>query len=358
MTLSFSQSAIIHWWRFLCSQMVFFAHLLAFFRWKDYPLPSMGSYAVLIFFILSGFLIAHSIQENCDSKENYNLNTYLRDRFFRIYPPFLATLILVFVLDISSFEYTGQLYSLKQYWINFFINVFQLQEYPPATFLNEHYMMELFRFRIMGTDIPLWTIAIEWWLYVFYGFFVFKIARSKQLQPFHWILLAGLALSPLYYMFVSARMEKGLTLYWFLGTLIALGRLKSTTSLNRKTFLLSLITMLAGTCCFSWMGYHGAILLFFIGLYFLMQHDKIRVEVIDRTLPLAKTLAGYSYSLYLIHYSLIVFIIAMIPLQYTVTEFWLIFIFVNLSAFGFAYLFEQPTNRWKKRYENYRSLHH
>lgn len=358
MTFSAGQSTIIHWWRFACSQMVLLAHLLGFFHWEIGRLIAMGSYAVLMFFVLSGFLIAHSIQQNVSHQKNYSFSTYLRDRFFRIYPPFLATLVLVFVLDIIAFQTNGDFYSLKQYFINFFINAFQLQEFPPATFLNEHYMIELFRFRIMGTDVPLWTISIEWWLYVFYGFLVFNIIRNPKPKVWQWLLLFALALSPLYYMFISARMEKGLTLFWFLGTLIATGSLKSTAFLNRKTFALSLLMMLTGTCCFFWMGYNGAILLFFLGLYFLMQHGNIHIKSIENTLRVAQRMAGYSYSLYLIHYSLIVFIIAMIPLQYTVTEFWLIFIFVNLSAFGFSYLFEQPTNRWKKRYENYRSIHH
>jgi peptidoglycan/LPS O-acetylase OafA/YrhL len=357
MTLSSGQSTIIHWWRFACSQMVLLSHLLVFFQW-EIGLIAMGSYAVLIFFVLSGFLIARSVQHNYLHQKEYSFRTYLRDRFFRIYPPFIAALVLVFVLDIIAFEMGGRYYSLEKYLINFFINIGQLQEFPPATFLNEHYMIELFRFQIMGTDIPLWTISIEWWLYVFYGYLMFKIIRNPITKPQHWILLLALSLTPLYYMFISTRMSKGLTLFWFLGTIIATSGLKSTAFLTRKTFALSLLIMTAGTCCFFWMGYNGAILLFFLGLYFLMQHGNIQVKSIEKTLPLARLMAGYSYSLYLIHYSLIVFIMAMIPLKYSVAEFWLIFIFVNLSAFGFAYLFEQPTTRWKKRYENYRSIRH
>ena len=241
MSLSRTQSAIIHWVRFLCSQAVVLAHLFGFFQWKAGPFNGMGSYAVLVFFILSGFLIAHSIREKSKSNLGYGFGNYVIDRFFRIYPPFVAALLLVFVLDVAQFEYTGQFYSFIQYLISLSINLLQMQEFPLATYINEHYMIEAFRFRLMGTNIPLWTISIEWWLYLFYGFLIFFIVKARKVKFIHWALLLFLSLSPLYYMVIPARMDKGLTLIWFLGALTVTASQLDTKHLSKRTFLLSLL---------------------------------------------------------------------------------------------------------------------
>jgi peptidoglycan/LPS O-acetylase OafA/YrhL len=355
MSINLTQSSIIHWVRFFCSQAVVLAHLFVFFQWESGPFNAMGSYAVLVFFVLSGFLIAHSITEKCKSNSSYGFSDYLKDRFFRIYPPFVATLVLVFVLDIIQFEYTEQLYSFKQYLINFSINLLQLQEFPLATYINEHYMIEAFRFRVMGTNIPLWTISIEWWLYIFYGFLVFYIVKVRRVKMVHWAMLLFLALSPLYYMFITARMDKGLTLIWFLGALGITAQLTEFKNLSRRTLFLSILLLLTGLTCFFKMGYQGAILIFFLGFYFIMAHKLDTLPIVERSHGIAKFLADYSYSLYLTHYSLILFVMAVFRTQKTITEFILIYIFVNLFAMGFAYLFERPSTTWKKRYENHRS---
>jgi peptidoglycan/LPS O-acetylase OafA/YrhL len=308
------------------------------------------------FFVLSGFLIAHSIQVKQIAQPNYGLGAYITDRFFRIYPPFVATLLLVFVLDIAQFEYNQQLYSFKQYIINLSINLFQLQEFPLATYINEHYMIEAFRFRVMGTNIPLWTISIEWWLYIFYGFLVFNIIQSKRFSWLQWGLLLFLSLSPLYYIFIAARMDKGLTLFWFLGALGITAQRTNFNHFNRRTLLLSSLLLLSGLTGFFKMGYNGGILMFFLGFFLMMAHTNERLPLLERTHGLAKFLADYSYSLYLTHYSLILFLMAVLPLNKTITEFILLYIFVNLFALGFAYVFERPSAAWKKRYENYRSL--
>jgi len=356
MSLTQTQSAIIHWVRFVCSQAVVLAHLFGFFHWEIGPFNAMGSYAVLVFFILSGFLIAFSIRQKSQELPDYGFMDYLRDRFFRIYPPFVATLLLVFILDIAQFEYTQQLYSFKQYIVNLSINLLQLQEFPLATYLNDHYMIEAFRFRVMGTNIPLWTISIEWWLYIFYGFLIFYIVKAQRVKMIHWALLLFFALSPLYYMFIAARMNKGLTLIWFLGALGVTAQLTAFKNLSKRTLLLSVLLLLIGLTGFFKMGLNGAILIFFLGFYFILAHKNDRLPAMERSHGIAKFLADYSYSLYLTHYSLILFIMAVFPLHKNAAELGLIYIFVNLFAVGFAFVFERPSALWKKRYENYRSI--
>jgi peptidoglycan/LPS O-acetylase OafA/YrhL len=139
-----------------------------------------------------------------------------------------------------------------------------------------------------------------------------------------------------------------------LGALGASTRFFTVNYLSRRTFLISLGLMIVGLFSFDYIGYNGAILSFFIGFYALMLHRNAHLIILERTFTVSKFCASYSFSLYLTHYSIIWFITAVIPMSFTNSELWSIFAFVNLIALGFAYLFEWPSERWKKQWEKYR----
>ncbi|QQL50856.1 acyltransferase family protein [Mucilaginibacter ginkgonis] len=66
-----------------------------------------GAGAVSYFFVLSGFVLSFSHFKNIDAINNLNYPVYILKRFFRIYPAFLATLIISwlcvrYVFDISK----------------------------------------------------------------------------------------------------------------------------------------------------------------------------------------------------------------------------------------------------------------
>lgn len=353
------QSSLLHAIRFLCSQAVLLAHLISLFGWHYRTLISMASFAVLLFFILSGFLITNSVQQHLNTNPHYGFSDYFRDRFFRIYPPFLAALFLTFTIDIVSFEWTNQVYSFKQYLVNLGVNTLLLQEFPPAVFVNEHYMIEFFRFECLGTNVPLWTIGIEWWIYLFFGFGLFRIIRSTSIRFWQIAMLCFLALTPLYYVFVSARMDSGLTLFWFLGLLIAFVTKGATIHSNNSAGLIvGLIILVAGMTLFPKIGYTSSALLFALGLALFVRSSSGNKTSLHRVLRTTQLLSGYSYSLYLIHYPLILFILEMFPSELNGLYFFLVYVTVNIIAIGFAQLFEKNSHKLKQTYENYRSHTH
>lgn len=356
--ISESFSVLLNLVRFFCSQGVVIGHLCVFFEIQNRFFLALPSYCVLMFFVLSGFLISYSLKEKVLSNPNYSFSDYFRDRFFRIYPPFVAALLLVFLLDMIGFQITGQFYSLKIYIGNFFINFSQLQEYPLATYINEHYMIEFFRFHYFGTNLPLWTISIEWWLYLFYGFVFFLISKSIKLNIWTTFLLILLSITPVYYMLVDARMEKGLTLYWFLGAIISLQSAQEKSKGRILFYLFSIMLVLSMTGFFV-LGYNASILLFFLSLFLLARTSKEDVRLFHPHFKrLTEKLAGYSYSLYLVHYSVIYFITTVFHFEFTVLDFIVVFAIVNIIAFLFAEIFEKQSKKWKIKYENYRSGKH
>lgn len=357
--ISETQSIILNFIRFLCSQGVLLGHLFNYFAFDHVFFKGLASYCVLIFFVLSGFLISLSLRNNVARDQNYGFKEYFRDRFFRIYPPLIGALVLVFAIDIIGFQFTGQLFSFKIYIGNFFINLLQLQEFPLATYLNEHYMIEFFRFHYFGTDLPLWTISIEWWLYMFYGVLVFYFFRKRKIDWRYLVPLLFLAITPIYYLLVSARMERGLTLFWFLGVVITLTARTRKSNISTFAFILNTLFILLGTYGFTLFGYNLSIFILFLSLTVLIslgQQEYFKFNKIFK--KVSEKLAGYSYSLYLLHYSLLYFITTVFQFEHDVANFIIVFLVVNIVGFGFAQIFETNSKKLKQSYENYRSRNH
>ncbi len=346
--------------RFLSSQGVLLGHLWYFSKIDVGPLNGLASYCLLLFFILSGYLISTSLFGNIQKSQDYSFASYFKDRFFRIYPPFVASLVFVFILDLVGFLLTSQPFSITQYLFNFAINLLQLQEFPLATYINEKYMIEFFRFHYLGTNLPLWTIGIEWWLYMFFGVVVFQISGRMKFRVYHWPILAFLLITPFYFMLKAVFMERGLTLYWFLGSLLTI--IAGRTKLNfrfRYVHFVGLLLVITGLTGFVVLGFLKSALLFGAGLVVLVSAEHAQPLTFDERIKrTGKFLAGYSYSLYLIHYPILYFSFHVFQPETKISTLILLYLIINIIAMIFARLFEHPSPKLKKAYENYRSGNH
>ena len=132
-----------------------------------------GYNVVLLFFVLSGFVIHYSATKAISST-NFNWNFYFIKRIKRIYPPFLFSLLLTFILDYLgstilnlSFYKTGSLYS--SFNINE-LNTSMLTLAGNIFFLMKSYVP------IFGSNESTWSLTYEWWFYIIYPVFylIFK----------------------------------------------------------------------------------------------------------------------------------------------------------------------------------------
>lgn len=141
--------------------------------WVHMPFR-FGQEMVLLFFLMSGFVIYASNQKI----ENIGFAKYFEKRFLRIYPIFLLTLLLsYFVLMLNKEQF------LKGDLSNFIGNLFMLQDtgnkpgaivYP---FLKNY---------------PLWSLSYEWWFYMlFFPLVVIfdKVKILKTIPNIYYILL-------------------------------------------------------------------------------------------------------------------------------------------------------------------------
>ena len=221
-TLTTNSSLLLDVLRAVAAEAVVVGHGVAMFYYYPRPLPQPPAFpyaqdiAVVVFFLLSGFLITYATLRKPSS---YGFREFFIDRFARIYPALLVVLPVVLVMDRVAlalgpdrFDY-GHSSGVK----TLVANVLML-EVPQIS-------IHLGSFAVpFGSARPLWTLAIEWWIYMGFGWFVLR--RRKSLA--WWLpVLVFAALIPMYLTVVGSP----LVIMWLLGSglylLLADGRLAS-----------------------------------------------------------------------------------------------------------------------------------
>ncbi len=127
-------------------------------------LPADGHDAVVLFFILSGFVIAASAEK----KAAQGLQAYLLDRAARIYS--VATPILLLAAAFALFGVTKSVeaYQLEKIWL-----------YIPfhLSFLSQSWHLREIPFGLN----PWWSLPFEVWYYILFGCVVFLRGRLRWL---------------------------------------------------------------------------------------------------------------------------------------------------------------------------------
>lgn len=319
--------------------------------------------AVIVFFVLSGYLVGGMGLAKLKAK-TLNLGHYAIDRVTRLYLAFFPALLLTVILDYFGMKFFGEagLYSFEQAMFaeklsglnfetmatlpNFFGNAFMLQN-----FLVESY----------GSNQPLWTISAEFWFYCFFGLTIGLMLVSSRKRKIGILLLLlaitiGLGLSFPYLLgmwcigiIVSyidcKKLEKPiLSIGLFFAVLLCL-RLYSSELLELQ--LGRFIRDYSVATSFAYM-------------MFSMRSTKFKILIL--TAKFNKFMASFSFSLYLIHFPVMVFVLSVLYTQYEFSgiktgyspvdgEGLLIYGVVLVVTYLIAFLFSRVTEEktWKVR---------
>jgi peptidoglycan/LPS O-acetylase OafA/YrhL len=153
-------SAFLDLTRTLAALTVFWSHLSRprFGGGVFYVSPGLAHSAVIVFFVLSGFVIAWAARRDRDARD------YILSRASRIYSVALPALALTWVMDNYLILYhPGTLDALYQYaapWKYLLLFV---------TFSTDFWFLSEDAF----SNIPYWSLCYEVWYYVLFGAFVF-----------------------------------------------------------------------------------------------------------------------------------------------------------------------------------------
>lgn len=302
-------SGVLDLMRAIAAQMVCVGHGISFFvsQIRSDHLPLMQNVGVLIFFALSGFLIAFTLLER-SRDPHYGFMHFLVERTARIYSALLPCLVLIALIDLVVAVIVGPAAAtaLGFHGVKVFVaNVLMLEGYHGIS----DKVTSLLQWPIFGSAAPLWTLAIEWHIYIFVGaaFFIFKRPMSAlPLIP----LAAAFSLMPLYYVFGAIQSDgvgQSLFVLWLGGASVFL----IARSLRRPPRWLSIGVTIAAVLVFVLMTPPGKeyrpagyplLLLMLLGTVLASQASTL-IARSPAALRVIQFAAGYSFTLYLIHHS-------------------------------------------------------
>ena len=199
-----------------------------------------------------------------------------------------------------------------------------------------------------GSARPFWTVAIEFWFYIFFGILFY----SKHIK-FNLLIILLMIISFVYVFININGRGIGLSIYWFFGFLVALINSRFDLKLKKNQYTLIIVLHII-ILLYRMIQYHsiydvGVALIFSSFLFFLLNYQEGNNKVLNSKVfsKLSDFFASYSYSLYLVHYSLIIIFKQLFKENLNVSHFVLIFILVNITAYLFYLIFEK--NNYKLR---------
>ena len=268
--------------------------------------------AVIVFFVLSGFLVG-GLGAAKASIGKFSPVSYGIDRVTRIYVAFLPALLLTVVLDLvgsSVFSGTGfydHTHPMIQQKIATepFITLMTME-----TFWMNAALLQTFLAPPFGSNQPLWTISAEFWFYVVFGLgFVAIASRSGVARTLAVALtvviflvlgvtfpiLLGLWLIGACTTFVPWRaVERPLISLLVFAAVLSIVRFRQDIFEQSEVIRTAKNYLVAAT--FAW-------------LLISMRH--IRFLPLERLSTFNRFMADFSYSLYLIHFPLMLFLLGL-----------------------------------------------
>lgn len=312
--LSKNSSVFLDILRIASAELVVVGHIWFFIdqRTDKALLGFLGQIGVIFFFILSGMLISYSVLKR-QKDPQYSFRVFLIDRFARIYSGFIPCLGIIIALNlmhlrINSEHFTfffGNIESLNVW--NFFANLFMLQTLQPIVGVE---------YTSFGDAAQIWTLGMEWWLYLSFGWYVLRQkSRSSQYDLWFWIPLLLFSAVPFFRTFV---IDHGFLVFWYFGVGITLVFLKKPEIISRFLWVLYIVIPAAVLLLmFDILRYHAVAGFDFyqdyaLGFFFsiLMLFVIFLLNRLPTTAgPLlesgSKLMANYSYTLYLLHLSIV-----------------------------------------------------
>lgn len=135
-----------------------------------YFVTGFGHEAVVIFFVISGFLVGgHTLDKW--RKGRPDMRSYATARVSRIYTVLVPALILGLTLDLMGLAWfnSSELYtnSAQYHTISLNLKISAAMDMP--TFFGNLFMLQEIVTGVLGSNTPLWSLSYEWWYYCLFA---------------------------------------------------------------------------------------------------------------------------------------------------------------------------------------------
>jgi peptidoglycan/LPS O-acetylase OafA/YrhL len=311
-----------------------------------YLITGYGSQAVVLFFVLSGFLVAGPEFYRYRTNE-INFSLYLLKRFTRLYVVLVPSLILTFFLDhygmkVSNFYYDGHGHE-------FFTSgpiLHQEGVYEPLTFLLNLFFLQDIFVPTYGTNTPLWSLSREAMFYLSLPV-ILMLTNNKNFTRNPVFSSISLMAVILVYSFVGYLVD---LIIWIVGFLCYVFYKKF--GQIRKARVFSVFVFFFSFVLVKVVDSGLAINVFFSISFAFVLVSFIEIRLNDWFMAVSSFFSKISYSLYLTHFPVQFFVISTVDIEINqsfgisgLIIFILILALNVLVAAIFYYFFESKTEK-------------
>lgn len=269
-----------------------------------------GHSAVIVFFVLSGFFISASVLRDVDARR-WSWRKYLVNRASRLYVVLVPGLLLTLAWDQASLTWLGDAPPSPAPAAAEIVSVEQIREHTSAVaMLGNLFFLQTIAVPTFGSNGALWSLANESWYYILFPclWLAWQGAARWPLRIAYLALAGGVA------WLVGAEIASYFAI-WLMGTTLCLlprcGWLEKPRAARMACWLAGAVLLLMLTVIgLHWMP-HGRLRDGLLGLafaalvYCLLHRDE--PDRGNRYARLAQGLAGFSYTLYVVHFPLLAF---------------------------------------------------
>lgn len=308
------------------------------------PLPFVGlafssgfAYlAVMVFFVLSGWLVGGSFLNKLDSDRAFQ--HYAVDRMSRLW----IVLVPTFLVVLLAGAVTGELDTAR-------VSYSASEPYSVSAFIGNMFGLQTILVPTLGANFPLWSLANETWYYVLFPLLILvfstksiaaRVAAVLAIgaigQFVHGAILLYFSIWLLGAAFSRVKIEAGPVLRWtllflFLGSAVLI-RLKGKTNVTPEGYPQYLL--------FS---------VFFVLFLSSMQFKRMQTPILNALDRVGRFFANFSFTLYVLHTPMIVVMMYLISSLFGVSQLsphipshYLIYAAMYLALLIGAYCFYLP----------------
>lgn len=289
-----------------------------------------GISSVITFFVLSGFLISMSIFDALKA-DRFDWKNYLANRFSRLYVVLIPALILGAFFDLLGYTLAGRssIYNGITLGTNC-VPASIAEHLTVGNFFGQLLFLQGLQCQTFGSNGVLWSLSCEFWYYIIFPCFVLGIYTARKTSILKRVLLVTFGASLLY--LIGPLMGFRFFL-WLMGAILIFVPLCP--FLKNSSWGRSAALALAAVCFVLRLTLTPSlpqendrlVLEFLLGLscmlcmYFLL-HDKAALALEKGGNSASRLyekssefLAGFSYSLYLVHTPFLIFLRALLIKQ-------------------------------------------
>ena len=278
-----------------------------------YFITGFGDEAVIVFFVISGFLVGGLTLSKW--LKNISYLDYFAARFSRIYSVLIPALLIGGGTDLigSIFFNKSEIYTNSAYYNTSSMGDIITNNLNPIVFLGNLLNLQGMGFSIFGSNGPLWSLGYEWWYYMIFALILMLFLEKKIL-----IKLISSTLIIIFLFTFPVKLIIWMSI-WLLGVGILILAESSVPKPPRSITLILFISALIIsrlTHNSDNLSNHESLLSEFIrdfsfglafSIYLLSHYNS------SATIPfpaLHRWLANFSYTIYLFHFPMFVFLLA------------------------------------------------